>query len=86
MPQRVSEGFFPLVYVVLNQSYFFVACSVIPADLNGRLLRVKIQKDGFGPTTRHNRRSAREVDPQKSSDAFAAPAKILCTNQRLFIL
>ena len=63
----------------LIQSYFLVACSVIPADLNRRLLRVKIQKDGFGPTTRHNQRSACEVDPQKSGDTLAAPAKILCT-------
>jgi hypothetical protein len=38
----------------LIQSYILVACSVIPADLNRRLLRVKIQQDGFGPTTRHN--------------------------------
>src|ERR1700730_7667755 len=34
----------------LSQSYILVACSVIPADLNRRSLRVKIQQDGFGPT------------------------------------
>jgi len=31
--------------LALIQAYFFVACSVIPADLHGRFLRVKIQKE-----------------------------------------
>jgi len=64
----------------LIQSYFLVACSVIPADLNRRLLRVKIQQDGFGPPTRRNQRSACEVDPQKSGDTLAAATEVLCTN------